>query len=284
MPTPKDLSPNLTIFEKIAHAKTETQPPRIDVTRRAGFVIGALAGLSLALASWALRSASLPGVPLAPGTTGMLMRALVCILFCTLLGGLVAWPRSVAPALLFGDSAILVLGLGWYISQGPQAVSLVVTITPSMFFLMAVVGVASLGTPCVVLLRAAAEAQGDRWYRPLWDWSRVRLPLLALVMAAVFGALTMPTARARTVMTRMDQMVQQARSGDIARPFAQTSDVTAHARYPYTVEISPDPVIRNELSSNLAPLDQLVLAKFTDGWTLACLFKDGIDMVICRGY
>lgn len=284
MPDPTDLTPNYTIFEKIAHAKSETQPPRIEVTRLSGFIIGALAGLSLALVGWAAQRASLPGVPLAPGTAGRLIWALECMLFGAVLGGLVAWPRPIALALLLGDCTILALGLGWFLLQGPQAVSLMVTITPSMFFLMAAVGVAALGTPCMVLLRAAAEAQGERWYRPIWDWSRLRLPLLAVITAAVFGLLMMPAPRAKTVLARMDQMVQRARLGDIPGPLAQVPDVTAHARFTYTVKLSPDPVMRGELSHNLAPLDQLVVAQFADGWTLACLFKDGIDMILCRGY
>jgi hypothetical protein len=89
-------------------------------------------------------------------------------------------------------------------------------------------------------------------------------------------------------MMRMHNMVEMARSAPASPrgPLGdeRVQDFAAHARLPYTLEHSPDEALRSDLAPIVAPLDVVITAVFADGYRVACMFKDGIDRVLCKSY
>ena len=285
----RNLPDPLEIYDRIAERKRRTVEIRPEKSRRSAIVLGGLVGAAYGLGTMWVYSRLLPGVPLAHPPFGPYGNLLAYAAVGTLAVGVCVRTRNAYFGTALANGVMLAAAVGRAYLIGYTPLSAFMAFAFGVFALLMVIVLALAGTPYFLLARAASEAQGEYWNLPIWAWRRARLLLPLLLIAAGLGAVAIPTNSLLDAYRRMDRLVLQGRGspGSLPKPLADPSRVenfALHAGQPYTLEYSPDEALRSELANVVAPLDVAVVARFADGWRLACLFKDGIQIVLCRSY
>lgn len=293
MTTPPE---DLSVYEKIAHSKAglaeiQREARLAAATRRAcGALFGGLLGAAAAMVAplvngWIL----LPGVPLDYGRWGAAGAVAIAAATGALLGTVAAWPAAAVWGALAGD--LLVFGAGIYFLERSRASSMAlhIEVNPEFYALLLTIGVVFAATPTLLLLWFFCDVQGERRREPPWSWKRLRLLLPLIVIAACIGMTPLNPPLRHQALQRMDALIRAGRAAaspaDLPGPLqdpARVGDFSVYARRAYRLRPSADPTLRAALDDNLSPYDQLILARFAGGANLACLFKDGVDLVYCK--
>jgi len=254
-----------------------------------GLILGLTSGLLFGLLSQGINYLSLSGISLYQPPLGPVGNALMFTAIGGLLGVIACWSGGSAFGVLIGS---LVAGLMLIVSAllstdlsrntGAKVAGLVGFYLP---FAASVV-------PLLALLRIAVNQQRDFYEYPFLSWKRLRLPLLmALIMALLGVTFLFPPEGQRSVarmnemiraglransMTAMPQPLQDARVGSFSQ--GATSD--------FTLALDSQNLIRYQIP--YAPRAQwepyVVVARFSSGWSLGCLYISPDTDPFCKGY
>ncbi len=256
--------------------------------RIAGVAIGAGLGLIFGLVSQGINSIAVPGIPFYQPPFGLVVNAVLCILGGALLGLLSAWPHesvlgiataSVAGALCAGGLTLATAHLDRNSGTGVVMTTLVLLLPLS-----------ALVVPVVWSLRWATNKQEDSYLAGYFMWSRVLAPLILVMVTGGLAATALYPPEARPVLVRMNAMVRAglaASDPQALPPPLQSESLDGfldHATDAYTLEWTRQLDRYGMIVYPTAsPRDQsVVIARFENGWTLACLFAAFEVEPVCK--
>ena len=150
---------------------------------------------------------------------------------------------------------------------------------------------ASMAVPLLGVLRVAVNQQREWYELPVLAWKRVRLPLILVVGVAGFGALGLYTEDGRMELASMNSMIQSGlkAAGPAALPQPLQDPLVGaflqKASPNYTLELTTQDLTRYQIPyvpmGDIEPV--VIVARFSTGWTLACLYINPAEAPFCRG-
>ena len=267
--------------------------------RLIGLALGAIFGLGFGLVSQTINAFYLPGVPLHQPPLGPAGNIAAVIAGAALLGLISAWPENSVLGILLGSTAsmgVFVLNSVLQMRTAPELKTGVILI--SLIFLL--LPLVALAVPAVGLLRWAANKQAEARHDREPLRKRIPFPLALLLVVSALGAITLYRPDARTVLARMNLLIQEGQgAGAAAGPSAalrtglpralqapEVGDFRTLGRGAYTLAWEKDDENHYRIPRPVGnPFDQSVaIARFTNGYTLACLFPTPIDAPECRQF
>lgn len=254
-----------------------------------GVLLGVGLGLSYGLVSQLINRVALPGLPLFQPPWGALGNVVLNILAGAILGFLSAQPASPALGIFLGS---LVAAVAIFISTLLRVGVVVGSEGAVIASLVFSVPIAWLTVPMVALLRWAADRQAEfvREGAPLL--ARLRTPLVLMLIMAALAAFELLPGAARNQLKDAQALVQaglhatssEALPAPLRGPWVRGfPPATSRA---YTLEWTRydlDRFIQLRPSSNY---DQhaAVIARFTGGYTLVCLYPTARSGPNCGTY
>jgi len=256
-------------------------PTEVDRYRRlVGALLGALLGLVYFLISQGINAVFLPGIPLFQPPLGFWGNVALGALWGGMLGLICAWPYSTAIGVVLASVASISVSVVRGLSGIDEPLSRLVIIG-------VVLGVPTtiLMIPAMMALRWAINGLVDLRNHPTSRDQRLRGPLILLALVALVAAFSLYNAKARTLLTRMDDTLQAglvaANAADLPTELQtlRSGNFLAHASDSYTLEWTEtdlDRFIDLRPSSNYSD-HSAVLVRFDNGQSLICLYP-GVEV------
>lgn len=259
-----------------------------------GLGLGLLLALVYAFLTNGLVRLEMPGVPLSQPPLGAAGNILVWLLVGALLGLSAAWPQEGLYGVLISAAAgTLMIGLFTFFSAGPAEAqderALLARLVSLVFLALPIAG---LLVPLTFLLRWAISKITDVYMKIVPWWQAAWIPLALLVAVAWVGLLTrLPThARAELVQTHnlIQQGLQAAERQDLptALQSRRVGDFLSQASPSYRLEWDSQRVNRYAIPRPVdeeAEKEAVVVARFDNEWSLACLFANPRAEPSCKG-
>jgi hypothetical protein len=258
--------------------------------RRMGLILGATLGLCYGLVSQTINRLALPGTPLHQPPLGPFGNTAVWLVIGAALGAATTWPSGALAGTFLGSGlAALAALVANLIGVSVRAELIPATVIVVLFLWLPFVGVIVpiLGLFCW-MVHGQQEAQIES--TPLYR--RVLAPAGLFILVAAVGALSLHDSDARQQIAQMNALVRsglQARSPAALPPALSAAEIggfAEHASPSYTLEWTQREMNRYRIPRPLTNYDQhaIVVARFDNGWVLACLFVAPAHEPICQGY
>jgi hypothetical protein len=257
--------------------------------RRDGLLLGMLTGLIFGLTSQGLNYLAVGGISFYQPPFGPIGNTLLWIFIGGSLGIVTVWAGGSLFGVMMGGllagvmifvSALLGSNLNRNVSQ--KVVGLIGFYLPF----------AAMTVPLLGLLRAAVNVQREWYELPVWGWRRAALPLLLLLVAGGMGCLWLYPWDGRLDLANMDQMIRSGLSSGnpaaLPRPFQDplVGPFLEKATANYTLELDREDLNRYQIP--FVPMGDLmpsvVVARFSSGWALACLYINPAEAPFCRSF
>ena len=262
-----------------------------DVRRIAGLLFGAGLGLEYGLVSQFVNAFLLPGIDLYQPPLGPALNVVLIVCVVTVIVLVSAWPAEPAHGIFFGSAiGAVLIQINTLTSGAPQPQEVLAKIVLTLLIFLPLTAMAALP---VGLLRWAISKQAAYHGSDARLWERVRLPLVLTAATFGLGLISMTPEDGRAMLARTHNLIQtglQAANDSELPPALRTKGMTgflqqAEDRYTLMWE-------RNDLNRFQIPRPTLiddwkhsvVLARFDNGWRLACLYLSVEAEPICRPY
>jgi hypothetical protein len=151
---------------------------------------------------------------------------------------------------------------------------------------------AAMTVPLLGLLRAAVNVQREWYEMPVWGWRRATLPLLLLLVAGGLGLLWLYPWDGQLDLANMNTMIRSGLTAGspaaLPKPFQDplVGAFLEKATPDYTLEL-----VRQDLNRYQIPfvpmgdlMPSVIVARFSSGWSLACLYIHPSKVPFCRGF
>lgn len=254
--------------------------------RKDGLVVGLLAGVCFGLVSQFLNSLILKGIPLYQPPFGAPGNLVLWAAVGGILGLVTAWADSSVFGVLVGSLlAGLMLQISAFLS-GNLSINLPAKLVGLAGFFLPF---AALAVPLLGWVRLAVNEQREYYDQALFSWQRLRMPALLALVCLGLGALWMIPPDGQACIRRMDQMIRSALTDQplpkplqdpLVGPFAERA--TGH----YSIELDRQTLTRYMIP--YIPQGQFqpsaVIARFSSGWSLVCLYVNPSEDPFCRGF
>jgi hypothetical protein len=260
-----------------------------------GLLLGTLLGLTFGLVSQGINRLVLPGVPLYQPPFGPAGNAAVATLIGAVLGGVAAWPAGslrgtfIASGLAAALIVIVNFAAARVTERGRAGVAMA-----AIFMLLPLVGLAA---PLLGIFRWIVNRELEARQDFASTWYRVRGPLALVIVLGAAGAFALYPGEARHELTAMNALVRSGRNAvvasttaaaDLPPPLqtAEVADFLAQAHEPYTLEWTRTDLNRFRIPRPGRNFDShaVVVARFANGWRLACLFVSPGELPECRSW
>lgn len=236
-------------------------------------------GLLYGLASQYINVLALPGVPLAQPPQGRLALAFWSMLGGGLVGLLAAWPEEALPGILFASLAGTIIYSIFYLWNTTTGIERLVGLLALMFTLLPR-GVLFL--PFTALIRWSISRWSEELRRLDYSISRLGFSLLVLVLLSLAaGGLSLYPRDTRQALNSMHSLMQMAMktSQPEALPpeLKDIDEFLQQARGDYTLQVleNPDQLPIRQPSLPYGVSQVAILARFTNGFSLGCIFAPG---------
>lgn len=253
-----------------------------------GGLLGSGLGLFVALFSECVNPILVPSVAFYQPPFGIVINILLATLIGGLLGLITTWPTgSVNGVLLGGATAGLLLGVILFIAAKDES-GLSLGGQASMGILL--LPLFGLAVPVTLIFRLAVNRSEEARRDPPHTWQTVGLPALLLLTAALIGLMKTVPAAGRVELVATRQLINE-NIGSAALPVSLhpplVTSFTTRAQGPYELEW-----IDHDLNRFAIPRGSLenetehavVMAHFSNGYWLACLYENQQDVPACRDW
>ncbi len=280
-------------FQTLADAKQVTEPARPSKPfqpRLVGLALGALLGLIYGVTSQVVNSLLVSGVPLSQYPFGLAGNCLISIVSGAVIGFACALPRSSINGTFFGTvTAAVVALLQWWATHAASATAILRlnAITPWTFLELGFYLV--LFVPFMLLFRLAVDYQVESAHKSVWAWTRLRGPLLLVVIVVVVGGFSIFPTHVQRALLDMHALIQSGLStsngANLPPALAEEQGVTGFLDYAtsdYTLEQSQDPGLRKDLSTADEDYTLIIMARFKGNGILACAYDANGNRFRCK--
>jgi hypothetical protein len=258
--------------------------------RLIGALLGAGLGLAYGLVSQTINMFALPGISFYQPPFGPWVNIAVYTAGAALLGLAAAWPADGVVGTLLGSAVVAVVFVAVVLlttKLDPERVQ--GTVMAVAFLFLPAFGFL---VPFVAVLRWAASQQEEARIEGGGLWKRLRLPIALLILVGAIGATSLYPPQGRAVISRMNALVQagqQAPNMSSLPNALQPGDVNRfveRATASYTLEWQDTNLNRYAIPRPMSdPQKQsVVIARFENGWTVACLFANVDAEPECRDF
>jgi hypothetical protein len=259
--------------------------------RLIGILLGTGIGLIYGLVSQAINCIVLPGIPLYHPPLGPVGNIGLCVFVGASLGLVNAWlPDAVASTFLGSATGALMITISSLLTGGLDldVISAKAAMTALIFLPIAAVLV-----PLLALHRWATNKEIEAQVDQIPAQRRVLVPLALLILAGSIGAFFLYPARARTVISRTNAMLQAGITTSDASglPSPLQSDRVGgfleKAQGSYTLEWDNADINRFAIPHRMADRpgeESVVIARFENGWMLVCLFPTAEAEPSCKEF
>ncbi len=253
--------------------------------RKHGLYLGLMVGFVFGLVSQGINYAALGGIEYYQPPFGALGNLALWLAIGGGLGLVAAWSDSSIKGVILGSlTAGLLIVISVLLSSNLSRLTLTLIGLSAVYLPFA-----AMAGPLLGLLRVAVNQQRD-WYElhPL-AWKRARLPLALLLLAGGLGGLWLYPANGRQELAEADRLIRAGLQGaalpaplqdELVGPFAQKAGPR------YTLELVYQNLNRFQIPyntrTNMEPA--VVIARFSSGWALACLYVSPSEPPFCKGY
>jgi hypothetical protein len=250
--------------------------------RAVGFGLGALIGVTYAAAYQVGDRITIPGIPLYQPPFGLAGNLLMFALGGGLLGLIAAWPRSgIAGTFLAAAVSAVALVASAYISAGTTGENVAGNVFNGSILALPFWGllVVMIG-PLRWVISHEEEARRDR--QPLRR--RVLRPLIMLLVVGLAGLTALYPSDARVLLRKENEMLRAAQAtGTVPASLASTAFAT-RGRGPYQLSWERERIERYRIPRPAGNLGQhsVVVARFSNGWNLVCLYVNQTDPPRCQ--
>jgi hypothetical protein len=272
----------------IRNAKTEQKVTPPVVTRKSRLVTGALLGVLIS-ATYGFVAETInfiltPGIPFYFHPFGAIGNILYIVLLGVITGIVCSWPEKALTGAGIGSLTIFIgMEIRQIISIG-FPFSILVFTAYGLFALVAIAWVICLSILFVGLLRIAIDIQSEKSHLNFWNWQRVRMVLLILVIAVIAGSFhTLSDSQIFALKTANRLVKQGLQFQNTAQlPSAlqdeNVEDFVQNASNTYQLEVN------DFMSNNFVQLfpgieigseDHVVMIYFGNDWKMACLIRVG---------
>lgn len=268
-----------------------------------GLILGTFTALAYALVMQYINRLVMPGIPFYQPPFGPVWNIALGAGLGALLGFITAWADTGARGVFLGSfTGAAILGAAGLITgpTGPE-----VWLNKIISVLIIFVPTAALIAPVLILFRWLVNREEDSYREVFWLaagsrqaprinplLSRYIFPLLLVLFAGLAGLTALYNDLARAVTPRMHAMLEEARRAEdpSALPEALQVEETAgfftYASQPYTLQWDKDDSNKFIIPRpNTSRFDQsTVIARFSGGYTLACMYPDPTYEPRCKGF
>ncbi len=262
-----------------------------------GLLFGAVIGFLFGVVSSYINRVFLPGYPFYQPPLGPFLNMVLCALVGALLGWINALPRGGVIGALISASvgAVLALIVSFVIGSSVVAVGQAGNVFAAqgivavfLFFPFAGALLIPMG-----LFRWAIEKQlSFRGQLNFFHPSRIWLPLLFAIAAIGLGATSLIPAGGRTVVRRMDVLLQSginAGSADLLpKPLLHkdVGDFLGYATPKYQLQWTRQDLQKYGIGYPYGTEStlSLMIARFDNGWGLVCLYPTPEEDPRCKGF
>ncbi len=277
-------------FRQLASRKVERPAAPRWYILKVALVFGVTLGLAYGVSTQYINSMVSPAVPFSHHPFGIVGNCVASVFGFTLICVVCSLPKDFVRAALFGSlSLFFVLEVRALFTGTPLLAELVSLL--SIFALIGIIIEIVLSIPVMLLLRWTIEMQTELFHKPLWSWSRLRFPLVFVAAAVGLGFFSLYPADARAAMENMTALITKglAASGPNELPPALSNgsnvqDFLLHAQPPFMVELGEQSLFGTDISPLLHGYTIVTIARFSNGWAIACLYIDRPDQPICKSY
>jgi hypothetical protein len=256
-----------------------------------GIALGASLGAVYGLISQLINRILLLDISFYQPPAGPVGNILIWASIGAFLGLAVAWPReSIRGALLGAAASVFVLIVLTVFTGQRDSSALYGKLLSVAFLILPMLG---FFVPLVAAQRWAVngvvEAHIDRapWHAAL------RRPLLLGAIVAVIGGWSLLPGYARSMITHANNLIitglQAKTASELPLPL-QTARVGAfleHAQPPYTLQWDKNNITRFAIPRPLSDRptqESVVIARFSNGWALVCVYMYSDAEPICKGF
>ncbi len=267
----------------------EARPAFHGNRRLAGVLLGAVFGFALGFVSQFVNRIYLPQVPFYQPPLGAIGNSLACTAIGALIGAVAAWPAGAVTGVVLSSAAaaatiVLLSLLGVRLSFNLPGYT-----TIALFLWLPLTGMIA---PLTAILRWQASRQAEALYDREPLGRRVKGPLLISLLVALLGLTSMLRWDGRAVMGEADQLIRagQAASTSEVLPVPLRSedvdDFLAHGTGGYTLEYVTSNLNDWRIPRPTENFDYhaIVVARFDNGWMMACLYPEPGRQPECRSY
>jgi hypothetical protein len=257
--------------------------------RKDGLLLGLLSGLAFGLVSNGINALMVPGVTFFQPPFGLAGNTVMWTVIGGVLGITTAWAGGSIFGILVGSLiAGLMLQTSAFLGGNLRSNVLAKLVGLIGFYLP----FAALAVPLLALIRVAANDQREWYDRPLLSWQRLRMPLILVLVFGGIGALWLSPPDGLAEIGHFNRMLRGALPAPTPAALPQplqdplVGDFLEKATPDYTVQFD-----RQNLDLYMIPYSPhgdygpaAVVARFSNYWTLVCLYVAPDVDPFCRGY
>ena len=287
-------SEDKNLIESFRHAgksiKQRPDPPSPKERSKVGITIGLLIGLVYGLVSENINQYFLPNIPLAHLPFGLPGNIVFAGFAGGIMGYLAARPVQAISGIVLSAFSVIILFELLVIFQLIVDFGNSIPTTLNAFTLILTLSAAPVIFPATIVLRWCIDLQHENKNKSLFAWKRLGPILANILIAVVTGYLTLYPLEGRQVIISMNTLVQKGLLSKSATGLPiplqnanNVQDFLLNASTDYSLELSSD----RELIANMKPFGErkiLVVARFKNGWDLACAFSENIFLPACQSY
>ena len=256
-----------------------------------GLVLGMALGLAYGIPSQAINALALPNVTFYQPPFGMLPNILICATLGGLSGLICAWPKSsflgVVIAAVSGSVFLLIAGSVYGAPVAPEKVGgLIVTLTVLLLPMTGLLG--ALFTTLRWLINKQLEYHADRA-------SLLRRLIAPVLLVCIIGGLSATVGYPPEGQQRIKEMnaliqagLQAVDAASVPPAFAKFGETFKQRATPnYTLQWVKSDLVDWRIGQPAGYQEwqlSIAVARFDNGWTVACIFSPDEAPSNCRGY
>ncbi len=256
--------------------------------RSVGAILGLAIGLTYGFVSQGINKLSMPDIPYLQHPLGLAGNLWVIVISGIVIGFVCAAPKSsISGAVRASVVVVLAVMIQWLASYKAG-----LAVFPSAEIIILGIGILFVGAiPAMLLLRWAIDIQTESMHKPVLAWSRIRIPLIILVLVGFAGTFQIYLDNVRLAFVDLHALIQAGLSvsnpADLPPALREENNVIGFldfATRDYVLEESSIDRLWTDLTSLAEIGDVVIMARFKRGEILACAYGASGIRLRCKSY